>query len=317
MTMRAVSGDAVTALMESEGLTFPEAVERLAEGAKTMDKKAEAARPHSAAEAYRMMEASELEELALSIKANGLRDPITVGVIGRERWIVDGRNREKACQIAGVPPEYEEIEFDREDAIRAFVADRNERRNISAGQKAMAYALLFPTAPTPAERGAKGGKGNKAVQPPNSFSKALLSQARIVLEYSRPLALEVRDGPRTLNDAYEMVKAEKQRGQSDETKRAELEADAPDFYQLVKDEQMKLNEAYAAMLERKRQRQTAIEQAKFAADNGLAQFARTVLTISLGASVTDERIVSESRFAEITEAYETLKKLMTDTGGEQ
>ena len=29
-------------------------------------------------------------------------------------------------------------------ALRAFVADRNERRNITAGQKAMGRAMLFP-----------------------------------------------------------------------------------------------------------------------------------------------------------------------------
>ena len=280
-----------------------------------MDKKVETVEAHPAAEAYRMMEASELEELAASIKAHGLRDPITVGIIGNERWIVDGRNREKACEIAGVPPEYEEIEFADEDALRAFVANRSERRNITAGQKAMAWAVLFPE-PSKAHKGKKSETATKLFAE-KSFSSASVSKARAVLEYSQPLALEVRDGARTLNDAYEQVKAEKQRGQSDEARRAELEAEAPDFYQLVKDEQMKLNEAYAAMMERKRQRQTAVEQAKLAAESGLSQFERTVLTISLGALVTDEPIVSAARFAEITEAYETLKGLVTGKGGEQ
>jgi hypothetical protein len=40
---------------------------------------------------------------------------------------------DQACEIAGVPPQYEEIEFADEDELRAFVADRNERRDITSG----------------------------------------------------------------------------------------------------------------------------------------------------------------------------------------
>jgi hypothetical protein len=51
----------------------------------------------------------------------------------------------------------------------------------------MVYAMLFPEPE-------KGGRGKKTVQPLNSFSKALLSQARAVLAYSPVLAAKVRDG---------------------------------------------------------------------------------------------------------------------------
>ena len=78
--------------------------------------------------------------------------------------------------------------------MRAFVAARNERRNITKGQKAMAYAKLFPNPE-------KGGRGKKTVQPLDSFSKQLLSQARAVYRYSPTLVDEVHDdgcliGPR-------------------------------------------------------------------------------------------------------------------------
>jgi len=58
---------------------------------------------HPAAEVLPMLPAKELQELADDIKARGLQVPITVckGVV------VDGRNRLKACEIAGVPPIYE------------------------------------------------------------------------------------------------------------------------------------------------------------------------------------------------------------------
>ena len=113
----------------------------------------------------------------------------------------EGGNREKACEIAGVPPEYEEIEFTTEDALRAFVADRNERRNITAGQKAMGHALLFPEPE-------QGGRGKKTVQPLNSFSKQSLSNARVVHSYSPELARRVCDGTITLGDAYQKVRSE-------------------------------------------------------------------------------------------------------------
>lgn len=51
-------------------------------------------------------------------------------------------------------PEYEEIEFKTEDDLRGFIAGRSERRNLTVGQKAMGFALLFPEP----ERGGGGRK---------------------------------------------------------------------------------------------------------------------------------------------------------------
>ena len=75
--------------------------------------------------------------------------------------------------------------------MRAFVADRNERRNITAGQKAMAHAMLHPDPE-------KGGRGKKVLPKSKSFGVAsegyaekLLSQARTVLGYSPALAADV------------------------------------------------------------------------------------------------------------------------------
>ena len=61
----------------------------------------------------------------------------------------------------------------------------------------------------------------------------------------------MRDGL-PLNDAYEDVRDAKKRGKSDDAKRAALEEEAPDLAALVEEEKMKLNEAHAAMLERRR-----------------------------------------------------------------
>jgi hypothetical protein len=69
------------------------------------------------------------------------------------------------------------------DALRAFVADRNERRNITAGQKAMAHAMLFPEP-------AKGGRGKKLSDFSDSLGvtkghwRDLVSQARAVHKHA-------------------------------------------------------------------------------------------------------------------------------------
>jgi hypothetical protein len=76
------------------------------------------------------------------------------------------------------------------------VADRNERRNITAGMKAMARAILSPDP-------SKGGRGKKA-SPNEGFSATLLSQARTVKKYAPTLVEKVRDGF-SLNDAYEVA----------------------------------------------------------------------------------------------------------------
>jgi hypothetical protein len=193
---------------------------------------------HPAANAYRLMTEDELADLAADIAENGLLDPITIGVLNGERFIVDGRNRLKACDLAGVAPEFEEIEFDDAETLSAFVASRNERRNITVSQKAMAYTLLFPEP-------AKGGRGKLSHESESlGISKAywqnLLSFARAVLAYSPELASEVRDGTRSLKEAFETgPKAARER--RDQLQRLELEA--PDLAAQVKEETLSLSVA--------------------------------------------------------------------------
>jgi hypothetical protein len=56
---------------------------------------------------------------------------------------------------------------------------------VTKGQKAMAYAVLFPEPPTAQERGAKGGRGKKGVEVTSTpFSDKLLQQARAVLRHA-------------------------------------------------------------------------------------------------------------------------------------
>jgi hypothetical protein len=198
---------------------------------------------HPAAGAYRLMTDDELADLAASIAENRLRDPITVGVLEGKRFIVDGRNRLKACELAGVEPRFDEIEFADEAQLRALVLDRNERRNITAGQKAMGHAILFPEP-------AKGGRGKKGPTLSGGFGADFLRMARAVLAYSPELAEQVRDSVTPLKEAFETVKVARERRVQLEW----LECLAPDLAALVKEESLKLSEAIWKCDEREREK---------------------------------------------------------------
>lgn len=78
--------------------------------------------------------ASEKEQIALTddIAKNGLREPI---VLWRNQ-IVDGRCRQKACNLAMKPIMAKELDSNlTEDEVRIFVKSVNTRRNLTSTQK--------------------------------------------------------------------------------------------------------------------------------------------------------------------------------------
>src|SRR5262249_60772973 len=60
-----------------------------------------------AAELFPLMQGKELEDLAANIQANGLINPIPT----HKGVILDGRNRYRACLLAGVRPTCKEVDF--------------------------------------------------------------------------------------------------------------------------------------------------------------------------------------------------------------
>jgi hypothetical protein len=91
-------------------------------------------RPHPFAALFPALPPEEMEQLVQDIKERGQLEPIVL----HQGRILDGRNRYKACQIAGVKPRIEE--FDAKTSRRnpeEFVLSRNlRRRHLSVGQKA-------------------------------------------------------------------------------------------------------------------------------------------------------------------------------------
>lgn len=92
---------------------------------------------HPLAEVFPLMQGPEFDEFTASIKNNGLRDPIIL----HDGMILDGRNRYRACLIAGIEPRTEAFNGGGNPAL--FVLDRNcHRRHLTESQRAMAVAKL-------------------------------------------------------------------------------------------------------------------------------------------------------------------------------
>ena len=80
---------------------------------------------HEYAEAFPMATESELAEMAADIKQRGLLCPI----IMLDGKVLDGRNRLRACEIAGVAPRFQE--YAGADPLADVVSWNLKRRHLS------------------------------------------------------------------------------------------------------------------------------------------------------------------------------------------
>lgn len=121
------------------------------------------------------------------------------------------KNRAHECErIAAIP----EPKLRNGPAPGGGFADRNERRNITVGQKAMGYAMLFPN-PERGGRGKKLSPKSKSIGAESEgYAQKLISQARTILRETPELAIKVRDGfPLNVRLAREQPAAPMSRGQ--------------------------------------------------------------------------------------------------------
>lgn len=156
---------------------------------------------HPYADKFPMLSDAELAELAESIAANGLRSPI---VITTDGLILDGRNRFKACEIAGSTPTFEV--YDGDDLAEYVIDCNSSRRHMSTGARAMSTALVLLDA-----KGRENGRWKRSEGPKigaisefrnNSTWREAVSQAGLILDFAPSLAQEVVDGRVALDAAY-------------------------------------------------------------------------------------------------------------------
>jgi hypothetical protein len=91
---------------------------------------AEAAmKAHPYADVLPLLEGEAFDSLVADIRSNGLLEPITI----HHGMILDGRNRYRACEAAGIKPQF--LEFDGHDPL-AFVLSLNVHRRTSRNRSA-------------------------------------------------------------------------------------------------------------------------------------------------------------------------------------
>ena len=167
-------------------------------------------KPHPLAALFPELLPEELTQLARDIKERGQLEPIIL----HKGLILDGCNRYKACQIAGVKPRTEE--FNAKAAKRSpeeFVLSRNlRRRHLSVGQKA-AIALEWSEQ---IELSADPEKNKGRGRPKGTLSEAAkkigiderrVFEVRQIRDVSPSLYQDVKAGRRSLNSALAEIKS--------------------------------------------------------------------------------------------------------------
>jgi hypothetical protein len=126
---------------------------------------------HEAANIFPLLEGDELDQLAESIRDKGLQVDIEIF----EGKIIDGRNRYRACLMAGVEPEYVETELTGSPTDYVMALNLH-RRHLNESQRAMVAAKAKEryTAEAKERQKQSKGRGKKGVAnlPPQKTGKA-------------------------------------------------------------------------------------------------------------------------------------------------
>jgi ParB-like chromosome segregation protein Spo0J len=174
---------------------------------------------HPIADIFALIPDEEFAELVESVSSSGLREPIKLDHSGTV--LVDGRNRLRACEQAGVEPKFERLPESTD--LVAYIIDVNiRRRHLTTGQRAMLALDILPMieeqqtdkggrpAKPPADRPevskpkpsrAERESRHKAAKLTGTSGRAL-GRAKRVAEHAPDLVEEVKSGQRSLDDAH-------------------------------------------------------------------------------------------------------------------
>jgi protein gp37 len=184
---------------------------------------------HPFADAFPLMDGEEFGELVHDIKKNGLREPILLS--HDKTTLVDGRNRYRACEAAGVDVVHETLpaRYTETMLLDLIVSKNLARRQLNRGQAAflgMRYLELY-------EAAAKQTQGSKGKAKPHGESTSVpadlpesgreresrqraaratgssgrsVQSAKYVEKHAPDLATTVKAGRLSLDAAYKQAK---------------------------------------------------------------------------------------------------------------
>lgn len=207
---------------------------------------------HPVAEFFPLMDDVELKALADDIKINGLRQPLVLDGDGN---LLDGRNRLAACKLAKVKPDYESVDGD--DPLAVVVSLNIKRRNLTAGQKAIAAAEAWDLLSTAS--GTKRAGVNRLDRLADIFDvgRTAIQQARDLVGRDPVASEAVKRGETVLGQAHEELRKREGRSRTDAAEHRRLRADYPDLAEAVDAEDKSLRDALAEADERTaREKQT-------------------------------------------------------------
>ncbi len=158
---------------------------------------------HPAAEAFPMMDAEQYEGLKNDIAVNGQNDSIVFW----NEFLLDGRNRLKACEELGLEPETCELGAD-QDPVAYVMSANLHRRHLTTAQRSMAAAKLATLKNgSRASSNDEGAKRNVAAKLLH-VSTASIDRAKYVrTNGSKELVQAVERGELNLNLAFNLTKA--------------------------------------------------------------------------------------------------------------
>ena len=167
---------------------------------------------HEYANIYRMLPDKELQTLAADIKSKGQLLPIT----SYEGKILDGRNRFRACGIAGLQPRF--TEYTGDDPLGFVMSHNLHRRHLTESQRAMVAAKWAKL------KNGEIGNGRKVGSPIGEPTPPIQSETKTRDEAAKLLNI----GTSSIDRAKKVIK------------------DAPELVEKIEAGEMSVNAAYVA-----------------------------------------------------------------------
>jgi len=209
---------------------------------------------HPLADLWPMVGEAELEALAADIAANGLREPLAVDELGR---LVDGRNRWAACKKAGVEPSFVMVTS---GEARSLIFSRNaQRRNTTGAQRAM-IGVLGDWNPQLNSLFKGRGAASDLASECNCTTSQVARAMRIMIWLPQK-ARAVADGTEKLEAVDREALEIEAKSKSVEARLEKLTEEDPEMAELVNTTPLTLEEAEAALKERKRIHKERVVQA--------------------------------------------------------